>query len=65
MENMPVLGRPIGYMTVNVFFCELYKLHPSQYIFCLLACQKGHGPTRSIPLVMQAKELAYKNPAGF
>src|SRR5260221_6498532 len=61
MEHVPVFGRPIGDMTIHVFFLELYHLHPNKQPFCLLPRVEGQGTPRLIPLVMNAKQLAGKN----
>src|SRR5712692_571546 len=61
MEHVPVFGRPIGDMTIYVFFLELYHPHPSKQLLCLLPCVEGHGTSWLIPLVMNAKQLADEN----
>src|SRR6266567_1051502 len=61
MEHVPVFRRPIGYMTIYVFFLELYHLHPGKQLFCLLSRVEGQGTPWLIPLVMNAKQLAGKN----
>src|SRR5215469_7234019 len=64
MEHMPVFGLPIGDMTVYVFFSELYHLHPSKQLFCLLPRMESQGTSWLIPFVVNTKQLADKYTAG-
>src|SRR5712692_5542255 len=50
-------------MTIHIYFVKLDDVHVLQYCFSLPSRQKGHIMFRCIPLVVDAKELTYENPA--
>ena len=61
MENMPVFWCSISYMTVYILFSKLKYSQIFQFSLSLFSFKKSHQISRSIPFIIHAKKLTYKN----
>src|SRR5260221_2312071 len=63
VEDMPVFGRAVGDVAVDIFLGELDRFEVAQERRGFWTREKGHAAVGSVPLVIDAEELAGKDAA--